>query len=122
MSEREMVDIEVEKELYDRINRIAENEGVTPDKLTEIFLAGYLQGSRETIKRKTLKGETNQVTITLPKGYWKALEFLLDLEGKDTVEEYVSRTLKGDLDCQFEDTTYLGEYLQPKIKKLIETN
>ena len=65
--------------------------------------------------------ETKQVEITLPKGYWESLEFLLDIQGNETVKEYISRTMKGDLDSQFEDPTYLGEYLQPKIKQLIET-
>ena len=66
--------------------------------------------------------ETKQIPITLPGGYWKALEFLLELEGKETVEQYISKSIQGDLKSQFEDIGYLGEYLQPRIKKLLETN
>ena len=120
MSERGFVDIEIERELYDRVKHIAEDEGVTVNQLTQIFLAGYLDGVKETVERLKNQGET-EVTITIPTGYLKALQGFVEMGKTENVEEYLSRLIKEDLDAQFNDTTIIGEYIQPRLKQLLET-
>jgi hypothetical protein len=64
--------------------------------------------------------ETVRFEVEIPKGHYDAISFLCDMDPRDSLDAYMTRTIKGDIESLLECPEYVADFIMYKFEQMIK--